>query len=149
MSKTLPKLDETMAEWERELLAELDEGPWIEKNVIQRLHGAERTFPALRPMLMLAPDGRIVYPVRASETNVVPSFSAELSSCGLSAFKCPRYLVCVFRRFRRGNARVTTSAGRFRGADAASGPKARRRGRRRPDPRVHHPRPHLRRRRHR
>ena len=73
------KLDETMAEWERELLAELDEGPWTEKAVIQRLHGAERTFPALRPMLMLAPDGRIVYPVRASETNVVPSFSAELA----------------------------------------------------------------------
>ena len=68
-----------MAEWERELLDELEEGPWTEKNVIQRLHEAERTFPALRPMLMLAPDGRIVYPVRASDTNVVPSFSTDLA----------------------------------------------------------------------
>ena len=73
------KLDETMAEWERELLDELAEGPWTDQSVIRRLHEAERTFPALRPMLMLAPDGRIVYPVRASDTNVVPSFSAELA----------------------------------------------------------------------
>ena len=73
------KLDETMAEWERELLAELEEGPWTEKNLIQRLHQAELTFPALRPMLMLAPDGRIVYPVRASDPNVVPTFSADLA----------------------------------------------------------------------
>ena len=125
-------LDETMAEWEREMLAELDEGPWTEKNIIQRLHGAERTFPALRPMLMLAPDGRIVYPLRASETNAVPSFSAELARIllptddssvwlfdrGQEAELWTRNLTLAERMYRRAVGAAVTSTDRVRALNA-------------------------------
>ncbi|NKB87222.1 MAG: hypothetical protein GKS06_03245 [Acidobacteria bacterium] len=55
-------LDETMDTWERELLAELDAGEWTEAAIVARLAAAERAFPELRPIVLLAPDGEVVYP---------------------------------------------------------------------------------------
>ena len=56
------KLDETREEWGGELLAELDAGGWEERPLLERLAAAERTFPDLRPMVMIDPSGAVVYP---------------------------------------------------------------------------------------
>jgi len=68
------KLDETMDEWGRGLLAQLEVGPWDRHGVLENLAAAERAFPELRPMVMIDPDGTVVYPggVQAAQ-RVVPA----------------------------------------------------------------------------
>jgi len=56
------------------LLAQLEVGPWDRHGVLENLAAAERAFPELRPMVMIDPDGTVVYPggVQAAQ-RVVPA----------------------------------------------------------------------------
>ncbi len=62
------KLDETMEEWGNGLLAQLEGGGWNGHALLENLAAAERAFPALRPMVMVDPDGAVVYPGGAQAT---------------------------------------------------------------------------------
>ncbi len=56
------RLDEQLETAHRELLAEIDGEEWDSAAVVARLGAAERRLPELRPLVMLAPDGTVVYP---------------------------------------------------------------------------------------
>ncbi len=59
------KLDEQMDLGHRQLLAAIEGEDWSEEAVVARLHSAEPKFPELTPLVMVAADGRALYPVRA------------------------------------------------------------------------------------
>lgn len=56
------ELDKTMEEWGRGLLAQLEGGGWNGPALLDNLAAAERAFPELRPMVMIDPNGAVVYP---------------------------------------------------------------------------------------
>jgi signal transduction histidine kinase len=49
-------------------LADLEAGRWDERGLLESLTAAERTFPELRPMVMIDPDGDVIYPSGRQET---------------------------------------------------------------------------------
>jgi len=76
------RLDETMEEWGRGLLAQIEAGLWDERGLRENLTAAERQFPALRPLVMIDPDGRVVYPGGVHAT--LPAWPAGLVSTALA-----------------------------------------------------------------
>ncbi len=71
------KLDETMEEWGRGLLAQLEVGSWTGQGLLENLALAERTFPELRPMVMIDPEGTVIYPTGVQAT--LPALPAAVS----------------------------------------------------------------------
>ena len=70
------KLDETLEEWGRGLLAQLEVGRWDGHGLLENMAAAERAFPELRPMVMIDPAGAVVYPVGAQKA--LPALPAGL-----------------------------------------------------------------------
>lgn len=126
-------LSESMVNLERELLAELDAGGWSERQLIESLHKADHAFPALRPFLMLAPDGRVVFPVRARERNRQSAWPSELirllpdgdqytwlfADGEKAEFERGDYALAE-RAFRRAAAASTSKADRIRALNAVA-----------------------------
>jgi signal transduction histidine kinase len=77
------KLDETLDEWGRQLLAELDAGGWEGRELLQSLAAAERAFPDLRPMVMIDPSGAVVYPRGAR--SALPTLSERVVQAAFTA----------------------------------------------------------------
>lgn len=75
------KLSEGMETWEREMLAEVEGADWDTTALIARIQRAERSFPELRPIVLVDPSGTIVYPLRARATDA-PAEGAAVEEPG-------------------------------------------------------------------
>lgn len=78
------KLDEEMDAWHRELLEVIDGDDWSEAAVVERVRKAEEKFAFLRPLLMLATEGRVIYPLR-SRASTEPGAAIEFGVGGFGA----------------------------------------------------------------
>lgn len=76
------KLDETMEEWGRGLLAQLEAGRWDGRGLLENLAAAEQQFPEMRPMVMIDPGGVIVYP--SGVRSMLPTLPAGLVRAGFT-----------------------------------------------------------------
>jgi len=85
------RLDEKMEEWGRGLLAQIEVGGWVGHGLLENMAAAERAFPELRPMVMIDPDGNVVYPGGVQAT--LPALPAGLVRTALAGDDSYAWLV--------------------------------------------------------